>query len=120
MQWVNILLEVIEESVLMPLYFCFGDSIQDIKITKNKVKTGVIVSGLVYSCFSILVSSTAEPLVFWMGQNQTLQYETVQYIRVELISIIAGSLYKFLVVVFVMLQWNVMLYLTLFIQMVSF
>ena len=45
--------------------------------------------------------------------------ETVDYIRVELISIFASNLTKFLMIVFVMLQWNSALYFILFLQMVS-
>ena len=50
---------------------------------------------------------------------QAYQTETVDYIRVELISIFASNLTKFLMIVFVMLQWNSALYLILFLQMVS-
>ena len=45
--------------------------------------------------------------------------ETVNYIRVELVSIFASNLTKFLMIVFVMLQWNSALYFILFLQMVS-
>ena len=118
MTWVNVLLKIIEESILLPLYFCLGDSIENVKITKNKIKTGLITSGFVYSCFSVLVSIFAWYLIELMDQNQNLRTETLKYIRVEVIGILAGSLSKFLMVVFVMLQWNSMLYLTLFIQMI--
>jgi hypothetical protein len=119
MAWVNVLLEIIEEGLLQPLYFCLGDSIRDTKVTKNKVKTGLIVSAVVYVMFSATTSCLALPLVKMMGQNETLQEATVDYIRVELVSIIAGSLAKFLMLVFIMLEWNRMLYLTLTVQMVS-
>ena len=54
-----------------------------------------------------------------MGQNETLYEETVDYIRVELIAIVFGSLAKFLILIFVMHQWNSILYLTLIVQMVT-
>ena len=57
----------------MPLYYCLGKSIQDDKITKNKVKTGLITSGLVYFIFSITVAGLAWPLIKLMGQNTDLQ-----------------------------------------------
>ena len=50
---------------------------------------------------------------------QAYQMETVNYIRVELVSIFASNLTKFLMIVFVMLQWNSALYFILFLQMVS-
>ena len=54
-----------------------------------------------------------------MGQNETFYEETVEYIRIELIAIVFGSLAKFLFLIFVMLQWNCILYLTLIVQMVT-
>ena len=73
LQWVNVIFEKIEESILMPLYFCLGDTIQNVKMTKNKVKTGVAVSGIVYAIFCVLISSLAWPLIDLMGQNQVYQ-----------------------------------------------
>ena len=119
MSWVNVLLEIIEESILLPLYFCLGNSLNDIKETKNKVKTGILVATLVYFAFSATTSALAWPLIKIMGQNETLHEVTVDYIRIELISIVFGSLSKILMVVFVMLEWNGMLYLILIIQMVT-
>ena len=54
-----------------------------------------------------------------MGQNETFYEETVEYIRIELIAIVFGSLAKFLFLVFIMLQWNCILYSTLIVQMVT-
>ena len=114
--WVSILLEIIEESILLPLYFCLGKTLQDMKETKNKIKTGILVASLVYITFSATTSAFAKPLVKIMGQNETLHDLTVDYIRIELISNVFGSLSKLLMVVFVMLEWNSMLYLILIIQ----
>ena len=72
MTWVNVLLEIIEESILLPLYFCFGDSIGELDITKNKVKTGFLVASGVYSLFSGTVSVLAWPLISLMGQSEKL------------------------------------------------
>lgn len=119
MQWINVLLEITEESILLPLYFCLGSSLKDLKETKNKIKTGLIVASIVYATFSLTTSVFAWPLVQLMAQNTTLHELTVDYIRVELVGIVFGNLAKFLMVVFVMLQWNLALYLTLMIQMIS-
>ena len=70
LQWVNVIFEIIEESILMPLYFCLGDTIQNVKETKNKVKTGIAVSGIVYAIFCVLIALLSWPLIDLMGQNQ--------------------------------------------------
>ena len=72
MVWIGILLEIVEESILLPLYFCFGNSIKDPIETKNKIKTGFIVATIVYSIFSASTSGLAWPLIKVMGQNETL------------------------------------------------
>ena len=63
MTWVSVLLKTIEESVLLPLYFCFGNSIDDVTATKNKIKTGFIVTALVYSILSASTSGLAWLLI---------------------------------------------------------
>ena len=117
--WIQVLVDVIEKAVLSPLYYCLGQTLEDVDQTKGKVKTGLMVSTMVYVLFSVIVSSSASPLVKIMGQNETLHETTVEYIRIELVSIIFGSLLKILMVVFVMLEWKSMLYLILVIQMAT-
>ena len=119
MAWVSVLLEIIEEGLLLPLYHCLGTSIADRGSTKNKVKTGFLVSLVIYVLFSSTVAALAWPLVRLMGQSEELQEETVDYIRLELIGIVAGSLAKLLMLVMILHKWNAMLYLTLFVQMAS-
>ena len=36
MAWVNVVIEIIDESLILPLYFCLGDSINDANITKKQ------------------------------------------------------------------------------------
>ena len=82
MSWVAILLEIIEESILLPLYFCFGISLENTIATKNKIKTGFVVATIVYLVFSASTSGLAWPLIQVMGQNETLYQETVNYVRI--------------------------------------
>ena len=81
LQWVNVIFEIIEESILMPLYFCLGDTIQNVKETKNKVKTGIAISGIVYAIFCVLIASLARPLIELMGQNQVHKFRIFSEIK---------------------------------------
>lgn len=119
MAWIYILLEIVQEGLLQPLYHCLGQSLTDRDITKNKVKTGFILCSVIYFVFSASVSLLASPLVTWMAQDESLHEETVQYIRLELLGIVASSLGKFLMLVMIMYEMNIMIFLTLVIQMVS-
>ncbi len=63
MAWVNVLLEVVEEGLLLPLYHCLGSSLEDRRATRNKVKTGLALSAVVYVLFSAATAALAWPLV---------------------------------------------------------
>ncbi len=119
MAWVNVLLEVVQEGLLLPLYHCLGDSLADRAATRNKVKTGFVVSAAVYVCFSAATAALAWPLVRLMAQAEDLQEETVDYVRLELVAIVASSLARMLMLVMILYQWNAMLYAALFVQMAS-
>ena len=106
-------------SILLPLYYCFGDSIQDKAETKNRVKTGFVVAAGVYAVFSAGTCALAWPLIKAMGQDPDLYLDTVDYVRLELAGVVFGSLSKFLLLVFVMHRWNAYLYLSLAAQMVA-
>ena len=69
LSWVEVIIKIIDEIILQPLYFCLGCTIEDVKITKNKIKTGLVVSGIVYSILCSLISIGILPLVQLMGQN---------------------------------------------------
>ncbi len=80
------------------------------------MKTGLLVSAVVYLLFSLTVAALAWPLVHLMAQEESLQEETVDYIRLELVAIVSYSLDKLLKLVMVLHQWNSSLYLSLFVQ----
>ncbi len=119
MQWVNLLLEVIEEGLLQPLYHCLGLSLDRVEATRNKTKTGFAACLVVYSLFAIVVSASASPLVSFMGQDEALHDETVDYVRLELVAVVVAGLAKFLMVVMVMSGWNVEIFVSLAAQMVT-
>ena len=83
------------------------------------MKTGFLVCAVVYSVFMATIAATAHPLVKLMAQSEDLTDDTVAYIRLELVAIVASSLAKFLTSVMVVHEMNALLYLTLAAQMVA-
>ena len=52
LQWMNCILEILEEGLLQPLYHCFGESVsQDNLGLQSKVRSGMLVSTIFYSVF---------------------------------------------------------------------
>lgn len=117
LQWVNVILEVIEEALIKPLYFCIGLTIGNARETQNKVKSGLLVTFLVYLVCASSIAAAASPLTDWLAQDKKLISKTVDYVRLELIGLVVSNLVKFFMVVFVLLNSQRHIYAILAIQM---
>lgn len=118
LMWVNVLLEVVEEGLLQPLYHCLGSSVGDGEAIKNKMKTGFLVCGVIYVTFSSLVSIFAPQLVDFMAQTATLTNDTVVFIRLELIATIFDGLGKFFLLLMILSQLNRHILIAKFLEMI--
>lgn len=112
--WVSLILEVMEEALIVPLYPCIGETISQDVATWNKVRTGLFVTLLFYTSFSAIVVVFAEPLVDGMASRHDLRADTVKYIRWEMVAAVIQGLERFTHVIFVLLKRDkVILVLTL-------
>ena len=104
LQWVNVILEIIEEGLLQPLYHCFGDSVvlEEKDIIRGKVRSGSLICTLFYGIFCCLTGIWTPQLVQIMGQKEMLNEETIKYIRLELCGIFFKGMFKFFVIVLVL------------------
>ena len=117
LQWVNVIMEVIQEAVVKPLYFCIGLTIENSRKTLNKVKTGLFVTFVVYLVSTSVLGAAASPLTEWMAQDESVIDKTVTYVRLELIGITLTNLVEFMMVVFVLLDAQFHIYVILAIKM---
>ena len=104
LQWVNVLLEIIEEGLLQPLYHCFGDSVglEEKNIIRRKVRSGSLICLLFYGVFCSLTGILTPQLVEVMGQKDMLNEETIKYIRLELVGIFFRGMFKLYIIVLVL------------------
>jgi len=114
--WVNLMLEVIQEALILPLFFCIGITIANKEQTINRVRTGMAVTLGLYLTFTILILLFANSLVEWMAQNPDTIDETATYIRLEMIGSTLFSLVRFLIIVFILMDMRVHIYAILGIQ----
>jgi Na+-driven multidrug efflux pump len=125
LQWVNIILEIIEEALLQPLYHCFGDSVnlEERDVIRGKVRSASFVCMMMYAVFCTLTGIFAPQLVDIMGQKDMLDEETIKYIRLELCGIFFKGMSKLFTVVLVLgkksLYLNFILVFQLFISIIS-
>lgn len=118
LQYVNLIFEVIQEALILPLFFLIGKTILDDEITKNKIKTGILSTFGIILFFSVIMFVFAEPIVVGMAQNTDLVSGTVSYIRYELIGILFSNIVKFLMILFILKEYKKDIYFVLIIQMI--
>jgi len=118
LQWLSLFYEVIQEALILPLFFLMGKSILDKEELSNKVRSGILVTAGIYAVMSVLIIVFAKPLVEFMAQDQATIEATVTYIRLETIASLFATLVKFIMIVFITIKKDKIIYILLGVQMV--
>lgn len=118
LSWVNLLYEVVQEAMILPLFFLLGKSLQNREEFANKVRTGLSVTAIVYLIESVIIVACARPLVIFMAQNVELIDATVTYIRLETLAALFSTLWRFMMLALVTVKKDRYLYIVLGVQMV--
>lgn len=103
LSWVNLLYEILNEAIILPLYFFMGKAISDKTEYTNRIKTGLIISFGVYTVCSVLICCFTNPLLAAMATSKDIIAESAVYIRIESIANIFGLLSSFMLVCLVTL-----------------
>ncbi|QEN07342.1 multidrug transporter [Oceanispirochaeta crateris] len=117
LSWVNLLYEIMNEAILLPVFFLFGKVIKDKEDLENRLRTGLIITFVLYCVLSILIAVMAEPLVLMMAQQSDLVPATVIYIRWESLAVVFSILFRFLLPVFILINKERVIYIFLALQM---
>ena len=72
LSWVNLLYEVINEAIVLPLYFFLGKAVADKDEYTNRVRSGLLVSLGIYTVCSVLVMTFVHPLLSFMAVSQNI------------------------------------------------
>ena len=103
LSWVNLIYEIVNEAIILPLFFFIGKVVSDKKEFTNRVKTGLLISLGVYSVLSAMILIFAEPLLSAMAASPDIIKESAAYIRIEAVANIFGILFSFVSVALVTL-----------------
>lgn len=117
--WVNLMLEVVQEALILPLFYCIGITIANREETINRVRTGMTVTLGLYLVFTVVILLFATQLTEWMAQNPDTISATAEYIRLEMIGTTLFSMVRFLIIVFILLDMKEHIYAILGIQVVT-
>jgi Na+-driven multidrug efflux pump len=101
LSWVNLIYEVLNEAIILPLFFFVGSVKDDKEQFSNRVRTGMLISLGVYVVLSSVVLIFAEPLLQLMATDASIVEQSASYIRIESIANIFGILTQFALVALV-------------------
>ena len=115
--WVIVIMEIIEEALLMPLYHCFGKAAAADSPLVPKVRSGFYVCLSFYALFCGVIAIFTPQLIDLMGIKHELGPETVKYIRLELVGIFFKGIVKLHGIVLLIKGKSLYLNVILFVQL---
>lgn len=101
--WLNLSYEVLQEALLLPLYFIFGQVIRDLPALRDRVSRAFVVTMAAYAVLTLIILVGADWFTAAMAQQDELQSLTARFIRLESIAIMIGTLNDICIVVIVAL-----------------
>ena len=103
LSWINLIYEILNEAIILPLYYFMGKVVSDKFEYTNRIKTGLIISFCIYTVCSVFICLFTNPLLAAMATNNDIIAESAVYIRIESIANIFSLLASFLLVCLVTL-----------------
>lgn len=98
LSWINLIYEIINESIILPLYFFIGKVVTNKKEFTNRVKTGLLLSLSIYLVLSVFIICFAKNLLYFMAADKSIIDASATYIRIESIANIFLILTQFILV----------------------
>ena len=117
LMWINLLYEIFQEALIIPLYAVFGTSLKDDREFVNRMRGGLLVVVATYAAFAVFIFVFTEPLVSFMGQNPELVEQTCQYVRLETVAALFSTLVMFFTVIMISRHLDGAMYAILVVQM---
>lgn len=110
LSWVNLLYEIINEAIILPLFFFVGKITNDKTEFTNRLKTGLLTTLCIYSVLSAVIIIFARPLLQLMAASPDILDASATYIRIESVANIFGILYSFACVALVAVEKEKLVY----------
>ena len=114
LSWVNLLYEIINEAIILPLFYFIGKVATDKKEFTNRVKTGMLMSLSIYLALSAVVICFTKPLLSLMATDVSILDVSAEYIRIESVANIFLILTQFALVALVTVNKSKYLYVLTF------
>ena len=111
LSWVNLIYEIINEAIILPLFFFIGRIVNDRNEFTNRIKTGLLTSFGIYFMIGAVIFLFAEPLLKMMSASPDIIDASAEYIRIESIANIFVILYSFACVALITIEKEKLVYL---------
>ena len=110
LSWVNLLYEILNEAIILPLFYFVGKVKDNKQEFTNRVKTGMLISLGVYAVLSAVVIAFAKPMLKLMATDPSIIEASATYIRIESVANIFAILTQFALVALVTVNKSKYLY----------
>ena len=98
LSWVNLLYEILNEAIILPLFFFMGEVLADKKSLENRMRTGLIISLVAYMVLSFVIIIFVKPLLSFMATDINIIDDSATYIRIESVANIFSLVFNFVMV----------------------
>ena len=111
LSWVNLFYEILNEAIILPLFYFIGKVKDDKKAFANRVGSGMLISLGVYAILGAAVIIFAKPLLSLMATDSSIIDASATYIRIESVASIFGVLAQFALVALITVNKSRYIYL---------
>lgn len=117
LSWINLIYEVINEAIILPLFYFVGKVLSDKKELTNRMKIGLLITLGIY-IISIFIMTCTNPLLKAMATDPSIIDASATYIRIEAIANVFGILSQFALVGLVTLGKDKLVYILIVVKLV--
>ena len=111
LSWVNLIYEVVNEAIILPLYYFLGKTKSDKTLFGIRLRSGLFVTIAIYSLLAAIVVIFAKPLLVLMAADESILEASVSYIRIESIANIFSVCSQFLLIALISVNRSRYIYL---------
>ncbi|MBO4538563.1 MAG: hypothetical protein J5694_06870 [Erysipelotrichaceae bacterium] len=110
LSWISLLYEILNESIILPLYHFVGEVRDNREEFSNRIRTGMLISLASFSIISAFVVLFTKPLLEIMATDKAIINASASYIRIESIANVFSVLTQFALVALVSVNKSRYLY----------
>ncbi|MGL5617721.1 MAG: MATE family Na+-driven efflux transporter [Metamycoplasmataceae bacterium] len=117
-QWLNIFFEIIHEAIIIPLFFLISKRKDNVRMLANRIKTGFYLNVIVYFIFTMIFLVSLQSILNYLIEDVALREKSAEYMYMELISSFFASFFKYLLIIWMILNMKTKIILNFTVQMI--